>query len=342
MNGIENVERLLREEIVRVVGCTEPASVAFALAHAQHLLGVPFDPRTMRAELALSCDVMRNASTAVVPFLNQRGLRTVAAAGLSSAADEFNLFSSVNLDHARQLLAQKAWLHTTSLAGRAFFVKASLCRDGASVSVVLRGRHDRISSVERNGKTIKTPQFRAPTSLKLSDIFEIVQRRDRNLENQVRAFLIGQVRGDESTALEKRLSSLIRDRMCGSPLPVMTVTGSGNQGLFLGVPFYELYTAHGDSVLPAALLSLLVQIYQSEKKQRISGQCGLAEKAAPALASGWAFYRGAGPAQIEHLMKSVCLELHGMKCHGALAGCGRKAEKSFRVVMRQVNELVSE
>lgn len=83
---VSRVRSLLQSEIVEVTGCTEPASVVFAFLTARRHLKKSFDPLTARATLTASSEVLRNASTAVVPFLNRTGLRTVVAAGLSSKA----------------------------------------------------------------------------------------------------------------------------------------------------------------------------------------------------------------------------------------------------------------
>ena len=75
--------RLLQGEIVQVVGCTEPAAVGYALRTlARHLPQRP-TPAAFRAELRLSQDTFRNASTAVVPRLKTRGILAAAAAGLA-------------------------------------------------------------------------------------------------------------------------------------------------------------------------------------------------------------------------------------------------------------------
>lgn len=87
MRALRQINDVLRAETVEVTGCTEPASVAFAFLRARLQLRQPLDPMTMRARLDASSDVLRNASTAMVPFLYRRGLRAVVAAGLPSNGD---------------------------------------------------------------------------------------------------------------------------------------------------------------------------------------------------------------------------------------------------------------
>lgn len=331
---MSEIRSLLRSEIVEVTGCTEPASVAFAFLRARRHLKGPFDPRRVKAQLYASPEVLRNASTAVVPFLNRRGLRTVVAAGLSSSADQFNLFPGIDRRITRVLLGRRSWLKVERLAQhQGIYVKAVLFTPTESVSVVIQGRHDEVRAISHNGKTV----FRSPPHrqqwMSVLEIMKAVTKRDRPLEEVAREFIVRQVRGDPAQPLPERIAALIRARMCGAGSPVMTVTGSGNHGILLGVPFYELYRKHGRRILPAAVFSLLAVIHMTGKRSRISADCGLATKAAPALAAGLALAQGANLAQITRLMRSVSQTLRNLKCSGAWASCGSKAGQVLGVVL---------
>lgn len=77
--------RLLQAEIVQVVGCTEPAAIAYALRTLVRHTQPPPSPETFRAELRISVDARRNASTAVVPRLKQPGIHAAAPSKPSRA-----------------------------------------------------------------------------------------------------------------------------------------------------------------------------------------------------------------------------------------------------------------
>lgn len=333
---LRQIVRLLRSEIIGVAGCTEPASVAFAFLIARRHLKGPFDPRTATARLVASREVLRNAATAVVPFLNRRGLRTVVAAGLSSRAKTFNLFPGVNPRVTRFLLGRRNWLTVGPPAReKGVYVRAVLSTPQESVSVVIAGRHDEVRSIDRGGKKIFRAVARRELRLGMAEIMRLAMKRDRQLESIARNFLVRQVRGNLNRPMPKRVAELIRARMCGSPAAIMTVVGSGNHGILLGVPLYELYRERGPRVLPAVVFSLLTVIHMTQQRSRISDACGLATKAAPALAAGFAFLRGASLEQIRHAMDSVTRELRGLKCHGARASCGGKAQKVLSVVLNR-------
>ncbi|OQA24458.1 MAG: hypothetical protein BWY59_02210 [Verrucomicrobia bacterium ADurb.Bin345] len=338
---LSEARNLLASEIVQVTGCTEPASVAFAFMLASRQLRVPFDPRTGKAILHGSPEVLRNASTAVVPFLNRRGLRAVVAAGLSSKARSFDLFPGVNLYSARRLLKLRGWLAVHRASQGGVYVRAVLRMPGESAEVVINGHHDEVRSVSRNGRPVLRRRARRNNMIGMRDIMAVVAARDRRLEAVAREFICRQVRGDSKLPVAERIPVLIRERMCGSSDPVMTITGSGNHGIYLGVPFYELYRKQGSRILPAALLALLAGIHMTAKRTRISEECGLGTKASPALAAGLAYARGADCAQIMRLMRSVSRALRQLECHGAKATCAGKARKALKVVMRKVDTTVA-
>ncbi len=331
------IEKLLHTEIVEVTGCTEPASVAFAFSTARRHLKGTFDPLRIKAQLTASWEVLRNASTAVVPFLNRRGLRIVVAAGLSSRTGQFNLFPGIDRRITRILLRRRSWLKVGRIARqKGVYIQAVLSTPAESVSVLIQGHHDEIRSISRNGETIfrASPNRQRPISM--AEIMAVVEKRDHRSEMLAREFIIRQVRGNPEQPLPERIDALIRARMCGSTLPVMTVTGSGNHGILLGVPFYELYRKNGTRILPSVLFSLLTVIHMTGKRSRISEECGLGTKAGPALVAGLAYAQGADLAQITRLMRSVSKPLHDLKCYGARATCGRKAEKALSAVLAEV------
>ena len=335
---LRQINDLLCEEILEVTGCTEPASVAFAFLLARRHLRRPLDMMTVHAQLSASSDVLRNASTAIVPFLKRRGLRAAVAAGLSSQANQFNLFPAIEPRTAATLLKRRSWLTVRRVRQKGIYVKAVLCTPKESVTVIIQGRHDGIRSISRDGNIIYQARTHARQAMNMADILAVAAQRDPGLEAKAREFITRQIRGDSSQALPERIAALICARMCGVSSSIMTITGSGNQGILLGVPYHELHRKHGNRILPAALLSMLTQIHLTEKRKRISDKCGLATKAAPALAAGLAFAEGRDSGNIRRIMSDVEQRLRNMRCHGARAGCGGKAARAFRQVLRSLQD----
>lgn len=322
--------RLLNGEIVQVVGCTEPAAVAYAFRTlVRHLPARP-DPATFRAELSISKDAFRNASTAVVPHLKTVGILAAAAAGLASRADDFNVFADFDLRRARAFMKNPAWLKIVPVRRRGLFVHAQI--PGLRTGVTLEGRHDHIERLVVFGEDLTPREKPPPPPPALEEIFKLARQRDPQLEALACDFLLRQVPAEKGFSLETQIARRVAGRMSGYSHPVMTITGSGNQGIFIGLPYRQLYAEQGEALLPAVVFSLLAQVHLSAKKSRLSADCGLATKAAPALAAGLAFARGASPADIRRIFRDIPARLAGLTCAGAEPACGGKARRAFRAV----------
>ena len=322
--------RLLQSEIVQVVGCTEPAAVAYAFRTlVRHLPARP-DPATFRAELRLSQDAYRNASTAVVPRLKTAGILAAAAAGLASRADDFNVFADFDLRRARSFMKNPAWLEIVPVRRRGLFIHAQL--PGLRTGITLEGRHDRIEKLVVFGEDRTPRENPPPAPPTLVELFALARTRNPKLEALALDFITRQVPGERSYALDEQIARRVAGRMSGYSHPVMTLTGSGNQGIFIALPYRRLYAEQGRSILPAVVFSLLAQVHLSARKSRLSADCGLAAKAAPAFAAGLAFARGAGPANIRRIFRDLPARLAGMKCEGAEPACGDKARRVIQTI----------
>jgi len=322
--------RLLQSEIVQVVGCTEPAAVAYAFRTLVRQLPRKPVPGSFRAELRISQDAFRNASTAVVPHLKTVGILAAAAAGLASRSDDFNVFADFDLRRARSFMKNPAWLKIVPVRRRGLFVHVQL--PGLRTGITLQGRHDRIEKLVVFGedRTPREKTLSAPPTL--TEIFKLARQRDPGLKALALDFILRQVPAENGYPLEEQIARRVAGRMSGYSHPVMTLTGSGNQGIFIGLPYRRLYAEQGPSILSAVVFSLLAQVYLSAQKDRLSADCGLATKAAPALAAGLAFAHGAGPADIRRIFRDIPSQLAGMTCEGAEPACGRKARRAIRTV----------
>jgi len=321
---------LLQSEIVQVVGCTEPAAIAYAFRTLARHLPPPPSNRPYPAELRLSLDAFRNASTAVVPHLLQRGIRAAATAGLSSRADDFNVFADFDLHAARSLLKQKGWLQIIPGRRRGLHVRVHIPAEKALL--VLQGRHDHIQQLVIKGRDLTPRSASLPTPPNLDEIFALAQRRNPRIEALALDFIMRQVPAEKKYPLDEQIARRVSGRMSGYSHPVMTLTGSGNQGIFIGLPFRQLYREQGDSILPALVFSLFIQLHLSHKHKRLSSDCGLATKAAPALAAGLAFTQGATPSEIRRLLREIPSRLLPMACPGACPSCGNKAKRCLQSV----------
>ncbi len=109
-------------------------------------------------------------------------------------------------------------------------------------------------------------------------------------------------------------------------IPVMSNTGSGNQGISATVPIviYGKETgATDEQILRALTLSHLTVIYIKQSLGRLAALCGCVV-AATGSACGITYLMGGGYDEITFAVKNMIGNITGMICDGAKPGCALK------------------
>jgi L-cysteine desulfidase len=115
-------------------------------------------------------------------------------------------------------------------------------------------------------------------------------------------------------------------RMGGSALPVMSNSGSGNQGICATVPVVvvaEQFDLSYDRLLRAVLLSHMITIFIKRSFGRLSAMCG-AVAACTGSSCGIVYLMNGGPRHIQAAIQNMFGNVTGMLCDGAKAGCALK------------------
>ena len=115
-------------------------------------------------------------------------------------------------------------------------------------------------------------------------------------------------------------------RMSGAMVPVMSNSGSGNQGISCSIPVY-LYAKENncsqEQTLRALALSNLTVIYIKQSLGRLSALCGCVV-AATGSAAGITYLMGGEYEEITYAIKNMIANISGMICDGAKPGCALK------------------
>ncbi len=115
-------------------------------------------------------------------------------------------------------------------------------------------------------------------------------------------------------------------RMAGAMVPIMSNSGSGNQGISCSVPVY-LYARENncsdEQTLRALTLSNLTVIYIKQSLGRLSALCGCVV-AATGSAVGITYLMGGDYTEITYAIKNMIANISGMICDGAKPGCALK------------------
>lgn len=357
---------ILHEELVPAMGCTEPIAIAYAAAVARQTLGCP----AQRMEVEASGNIIKNVKSVFVPNTGGlRGIPAAAAAGMAAGdpALELEVLSSIGEGEQaaiRQYLADTPI--AVKLADSPFIfdiaIRAWAGEDSALVRIV--NYHTNIVRVERNGQVLKEVEAQAAAEEGLTDksvltvkgILEFAREAaladvEEAVGRQVRyntAIAQEGLRGDYGANIGKVLLATYGDdvkirakamaaagsdaRMNGCGLPVVIVSGSGNQGLTASLPVVEYAKELGadwETTLRAVLVSDLVTIHLKAEIGRLSAYCGAVSAGCGSGAGiAWLYGREKEPQallkDVSHTIVNALAVDSGIVCDGAKASCAAK------------------
>ncbi len=115
-------------------------------------------------------------------------------------------------------------------------------------------------------------------------------------------------------------------RMNGCELPVVIVSGSGNQGITASVPvvvYAQALKVSEEKMYRAVLLSDLVTVYLKQGIGKLSAYCG-AVSAGSGSGAGIAYLYGMSDEQIAHVVENALAINSGIICDGAKSSCAAK------------------
>ena len=119
-------------------------------------------------------------------------------------------------------------------------------------------------------------------------------------------------------------------RMGGAKIPVMSNSGSGNQGIVSTLPvvvYAEDTNASEEQLIRALTLSHLTVIYIKQSLGRLSALCGCVV-ASTGSSCGVTYLMGGGYEEVSMAVKNMVATLTGMICDGAKPSCALKLSSS--------------
>ena len=357
---------ILKEELVPAMGCTEPIAIAYAAAVLRETLGQPAE----RMEVEASGNIIKNVKSVFVPGTGGlRGIPAAAAAGMAAGDPSLDLEVLSQIGEAEQARIRE-YLACTPITVKLadsplifdILVRAWAGEDSALVRIA--NYHTHIVRIEKNGAILKDLPVQAAAEEGLTDksvlsvrgILEFAREADlsdveETLSRQIRfntaiaqeglrgdyGANIGQVLlsayGDDVKIRAKAMAAAGSDaRMNGCGLPVVIVSGSGNQGLTASLPVIEYAKELGadqETLYRALLVSDLITIHLKAEIGRLSAYCG-AVSAGCGSGAGIAYLYGKDKPEeallkdVSHTIVNSLAVVSGMVCDGAKASCAAK------------------
>ena len=352
--------KILEEELVPAMGCTEPIAVAYAAAVARKVLGVI--PETV--DIRVSANIIKNVKSVVVPNTGKlRGIDAAAAAGIvaGDADKKLEVLAGIRDEQTAEISAFMNRAEITVARSDSDYILdiQILVKNGAhSALVQIAGSHTNIIRIERDGGTVFSTPYSEDhagrgagrESLTIEqivefadcvDIEEVQPILDRQIACNTAIAVEGlngdwganigrvllQAYGNDVHNRAKAMAAAGSDgRMSGCELPVVINSGSGNQGLTASMPvivYAEELKVSKEVLYRALVVSNLVTIHLKTGIGRLSAYCG-ATSAGCGAGAGIAYLYGGKAYEISHTIVNALAVNSGMICDGAKASCAAK------------------
>ena len=351
--------RLLEQELVPAMGCTEPIAVAYAAAVAAEQL--PVLPESVT--IVVSSNIIKNVKSVIVPNTGGlHGLEAAAAAGIIAGdpAEKLLVISQVTREQQTRIAAylkEAAFSVRESQSGALFDIHILLEGGGHQASCRIAGEHTNIVHISADGQTVlekTSEEARGESAEKnLLSVEDIVAFADGVEIEDVQAILdrqidcnmaiareglansygarIGQVllntRGDDVVTRARAYAAAASDaRMGGCEMPVVINSGSGNQGITASVPvvvYAEELGVSRELLYRGLVVSNLVTLHLKSGIGPLSAYCG-AISAGCGAAAGITYLYGGKFREIAHTIVNAIAINSGVICDGAKASCAAK------------------
>jgi L-cysteine desulfidase len=354
-----NYLEILKEELMPAMGCTEPVALAFAAAKAREVLEKPPE----RALVEISGNIVKNVKSVVVPNTGGlKGIKAAVAAGIAAGNSEKKLeaIAAVTAEQQREIAAflEKVPIEVKIAdTERVLEIIITLFSGDCRARVRIINTHTNIVSIEKDGKTIfkaeEKPELNAETDRTMLDIQDIIDFADTVVIDDVRAIIERQIEYNSAISAEglagnygANIGKVIRKscaddirvraraaaaagsdaRMSGCSMPVIILSGSGNQGITASLPVIE-YSSHlgknREELIRALVLSDLITIHLKTGIGRLSAYCGVV-CAGAAAGAAVAYLQGGRLEEVSHALVNALAITSGIVCDGAKPSCAGK------------------
>lgn len=358
-----DIVALIKREVVLSIGCTEPMAVSLCVARATELLGttpdnieVSLSPNVFKN--AMGVGIPNTGMTGLPVAIVLGALVGRSEYGLEVLRD----VDAEAVAAAKRFLEQTPpHIAVEEPCTDILYIRATVRRGEAVAEAVIAGSHTNFVRLVQNGRELL--QGAAATSknaaaeeveLTLRRVFEfastaplemiefIGETADRNVAAAELSFGgdyghgLGRMLHDGGhksifgntlfTKILSYTSGACDARMSGAMVPVMSNSGSGNQGISATVPV-AIYALDNDvsreALLRALVLSHLTVIYIKSSLGRLSALCGCVV-AATGSSCGITYLMGGGYDEVSYAVKNMVANITGMICDGAKPSCSLK------------------
>lgn len=360
----EQIIALIKREVVPAIGCTEPIAVALCVAKATETLGCRPDhiKVLLSANILKNAMGVGIPGTGMIGL----PIAVALGALIGKSEYELEVLKDCNpeaVEEGKKMIdSQCIDIALKEDIDEKLYIEVICTHGNDSATAIISGGHTNFVYVSRNQDVIldkRTPQTSeaqaAPVELTLRKVFDfattapldeiqfILEARRLNKSAAERSFQgkygheLGKMLKNSQT--EKHImgnntfthilsytSAACDARMAGAMIPVMSNSGSGNQGIAATLPvvvYAEDNHNSEEELTRALILSHLTAIYIKQSLGRLSALCGCVV-AATGSSCGITLLMGGGYQQVMYAVQNMIATLTGMICDGAKPSCALK------------------
>ena len=359
----EQIIALINREVVPAIGCTEPIAVALCVAKATEALG--YKPEKIKALLSANIlkNAMGVGIPGTGMIGLPIAIALGALIGKSEYQLEVLKDSTPEaVEEGKKLIDAQAIDIALKIGIEEKLYIEIICEaQGKKATAIICGGHTHFVYVANDEEILLNEQAVASSNIStediqltlkkvydfamtapLEEIKFILETRNLNKKAAERSFKgnyghqlgktlnsqsINLMMGDNTfTHILSYTSAACDARMAGAMIPVMSNSGSGNQGITATLPvvvYAEDHKKTEEELIRALTLSHLTVIYIKQSLGRLSALCGCVV-AATGSSCGITYLMGGGYEQVSYAVKNMIANITGMICDGAKPSCALK------------------
>lgn len=360
----EKIIALIHREVVPAIGCTEPIAVALCVAKAAEILGSR--PKNIKVQLSANIlkNAMGVGIPGTGMIGLPIAIALGALIGKSEYELEVLKDSTPEaVEEGKKMIASQCIdISLKKDITEKLYIDVTCSTDIDSAEAIISGGHTNFVFESRNGNVLLDKQtassaeeegenvdldmrkvYDFATTAPLEEISFILESKRLNKNAAERSFegcyghALGRtirnskceqsVLGNNTFANILSYTSAACDaRMAGAMIPVMSNSGSGNQGIAATLPvvvYAEDNNKSEEDQIRALILSHLTVIYIKQSLGRLSALCGCVV-AATGSSCGITYLMGGGYQQVIYAVQNMIATLTGMICDGAKPSCALK------------------
>lgn len=361
----EQIIALIHQEVVPAIGCTEPIAVALCVAEATEILNNRH-PQRITAQLsanilknAMGVGIPGTDMIGLPIAIALGALIGKSEYGLEVLKD---CTHEAVEEGKRMIDAQTIQISLKEGIEEKLYIEVCCEADGNKATAIISGGHTHFVYESLNDEVLLNIRSDSSSStgnkevnLNLRKVFEfatttpieeirfILEAKRLNKAAAERSLAgnygheLGKtlresrsekhLMGDNTfTHILSYTSAACDARMAGAMIPVMSNSGSGNQGIAATLPVVVYAEDNGKSeeeLIRALTLSHLTVIYIKQSLGRLSALCGCVV-AATGSSCGITYLMGGGYEQVAYAVKNMIANLTGIICDGAKPSCALK------------------